>query len=64
MKELSINEALEQVKIGTMIFNSYQEYETAYVKKWEEIHGIKSIVDLNWVRKDWEMRINNPELYK
>lgn len=52
-----------QVKIGEITFNSYEEYELAYIKKWYEIHDITSIVDLNWVRKDWEMRISNPELY-
>jgi hypothetical protein len=55
---------MQQVTIGTMVFNSYSEYETAYIAKWQQIHGIYSLVDLNWVRKDWEMRISKPELYK
>ena len=55
---------MKKVKIGNHIFNSYEEYEAAYEKKWEQIHGIYSRVNLNWARQDWEMRIANPELYK
>jgi len=53
-----------QVKIGKFVFNSYEEYEETYVREWYKVHSIDSIVDLNWVRKDWEMRLSNPELYK
>jgi len=52
------------LKTGNVMFNSYEEYETAYVKKWEQIHGAFSRPDFNWVRQDWEMRIEKPELYK
>lgn len=50
------------VKIGDQVFSSYAQYEKAYIKKWEQLHQFLS-PDLNWVKKDWEMRINHPELY-
>jgi len=50
------------VKIGNNTFTSYEEYEKAYVKRWDELHPFLS-ADLNWVKKDWETRINHPELY-
>ena len=52
------------IKIGNQTFNSYENYEAAYVKRWEQLHDITLVPDLNWVRQNWEMRLNNPELYK
>lgn len=50
------------LKIGNQIFKSYEEYERAYIKKWESLN--KSVIDLNWIKNDWKTRISNPELYK
>lgn len=51
------------VKIAEQVFNSYEEYEQAYIRNWEKFHGTLA-PDLNWVKKDWETRILHPELYK
>jgi len=51
------------VVIGSKTFTSYKEYETAYVKEWERLHTYARC-DLNWCEKDWETRINHPELYR
>lgn len=51
------------MNIGNQTFEKYHDYELAYIKKWEQVHPTLP-VDLNWAKKDWEMRINRPDLYK